>query len=51
MMEEIIDVNAITKELSKISIGSLALDKLISGVLALAVCLVCILLLTKLTDK
>ena len=33
MMEEIIDVNAITKELSKISIGSLALDKLISGVL------------------
>ena len=37
MMEEIIDVNAITKELSKISIGSLALDKLISGVLALAV--------------
>ena len=44
MMEEIIDVNAITKELSKISIGSLALDKLISGVLALAVCLVCILL-------
>lgn len=51
MMEEIIDVNAITKELSKISIGSLALDKLISGVLALAVCLVCSLLLTKLTDK
>lgn len=51
MMEEIIDVNAITKELSKISIGSLALDKLISGVLVLAVCLVCILLLTKLTDK
>lgn len=50
-MEDILDVNAISKELSKISIGSLALDKLLSGVFALVVCLLCIWLLTKLTDK
>lgn len=50
-MEDIIDVNAISKQLSKFSIGSLALDKLISGVFALLVCLVSIWLLTKLTDK
>ena len=50
-MEDILDVNAISKELSKISIGSLALDKLLSGVFALVVCLLCIWLLMKLTDK
>lgn len=50
-MEDIIDVNAITKELSKISIGSLALDKLLSAAVALAVCLLGIWLLTKLVDK
>lgn len=50
-MEDILDVNAISKELSKISIGSLALDKLFSGVFALVVCLLCIWLLMKLTDK
>lgn len=50
-MEGILDVNAISKELSKISIGSLALDKLLSGVFALVVCLLCIWLLMKLTDK
>lgn len=50
-MEDILDVNAISKELSKISIGSLVLDKLLSGVFALVVCLLCIWLLTKLTDK
>ena len=50
-MEDILDVNAISKELSKISIGSLALDKLLSGVFALVVCLLCKWLLMKLTDK
>lgn len=50
-MEDILDVNAISKELSKISIGSIALDKLLSGVFALVVCLLCIWLLMKLTDK
>lgn len=50
-MEDILDINAISKELSKISIGSLALDKLLSGVFALVVCLLCIWLLMKLTDK
>lgn len=50
-MEDILDVNAISKELTKISIGSLALDKLLSGVFALVVCLLCIWLLMKLTDK
>ena len=50
-MEDILDVNAISKELSKITIGSLALDKLLSGVFALVVCLLCIWLLMKLTDK
>ena len=50
-MEDILDVNAISKELSKISIGSLALDKLLSGVFALVVCLLCIWLLMKLTNK
>lgn len=50
-MEDILDVNAISKELSKISVGSLALDKLLSGVFALVVCLLCIWLLMKLTDK
>lgn len=50
-MEDILDVNAISKELSKISIGSLALDKLLSGVFALVVCLLCIWLLMKITDK
>lgn len=50
-MEDILDVNAISKELAKISIGSLALDKLLSGVFALVVCLLCIWLLMKLTDK
>ena len=50
-MEDILDVNAISKELSKISIGSLALDKLLYGVFELVVCLLCIWLLMKLTDK